>query len=55
HHATKSIEKFNTQDLANSIWALGRLGIQPQDTFIQAWIHYATNCFSIRDVRGDIL
>ncbi|WP_445668719.1 RAP domain-containing protein [Orientia tsutsugamushi] len=28
--------------MANSIWALGRLEIQPSDPFIQAWIHHAT-------------
>ncbi|KJV79759.1 RAP domain protein [Orientia tsutsugamushi str. UT76] len=28
--------------MANSLWALGRLEIQPQDTFIKAWIDHAT-------------
>ncbi|WP_269189524.1 RAP domain-containing protein, partial [Orientia tsutsugamushi] len=42
HHATKTIDKFNSQELANSIWALGRLEIKPQAPFIEAWIHHAT-------------
>lgn len=51
------MDEFNPQELANSIWALGRLEIQPQDTFIKAWINHATKTidqFNSQDLANSI-
>ncbi|KJV54502.1 RAP domain protein, partial [Orientia chuto str. Dubai] len=41
-HATAIIDHFKPQDLANSIWACGRLEIHPSKDFVKAWIKHAT-------------
>ncbi|KJV70158.1 RAP domain protein, partial [Orientia tsutsugamushi str. TA763] len=55
--AINLMDEFNSQNLANSLLALGWLGIQPQDTFIQAWIHHATKSiekFNTQDLANSL-
>ncbi|KJV76587.1 RAP domain-containing protein [Orientia tsutsugamushi] len=57
HHATQTIVHFNPQNLANAIWACGRLEIKPSDQFINAWMHHATQTivrFNPQDLANSI-
>jgi hypothetical protein len=40
--ATEDIEKFNPQELANSLWAFATLSIEPPPQFLNAWVQKAT-------------